>query len=100
MLLPGYEESMYFDGVEAAIDALSSFEPEDLFLRSRDVELFADGTVALEWRLTCMTPGAWRQLLRLAGIEVRASEVGREDLAGWLPFVNAWLAEVRRLLGQ
>jgi len=98
LLLPSYEESMYFDRVEAAIDALSSFEPEDLFLRSRDVELFADGTVALEWRLTYMTPGAWRQLLRLAGIEVRASEVGREDLAGWLPSVNAWLCQSDREL--
>lgn len=52
--------------------------PKTWFKPTQEVELFADGTVALGRRLTYLIPGAWRQLLRLAGVEVRASDVIRD----------------------
>lgn len=87
----GYEDGVCFDNVKLATEYVSHYQPEDISLNSRDIEIFNDGTVVLNNDLTYMTPAAWRQLVRLTGNDVKISRIDESELAVTIKETNEWL---------
>lgn len=90
MLLASYDEGMLFNNVKIATEYLNYYEPEDLTLKTSEIELFTDGTVGLGKNLTYMTPAAWRQLLRLAGRDAKLADIDDSELATLIKDINEW----------